>query len=224
MSAQIRIKRVKVLVIGFLALLINSSYLAAYADPTAFYFGNVALHLLLGVVLGVAFGVFVIRRVRVLSLTLLISSVVIGLGAAFGVYLMIVGATRPHRWALYVHIALTVAGSLPLLFVIVKAARAYAESKGRSLAYAAAVFLAVVVPMASGAYTRRNDVSSTKIVNPDVVPLAMEGEGAGPSSPFFPSSGETNVGGTIPSKFFMTAKDCARCHKEIYDQWNSSAH
>ena len=224
MSAQTSTRQVKVLVIGFFVLLINSSYLAAYAEPTAFYFSNVALHLLLGVVLGATFGVFLVRRIRDLSRTLLISSVVIGLGAAFGVYLMIVGATRPHRWALYVHIALSVAGSIPLLFVIVKTARNYAQSKGRSLAYATTIFLAVVVPLASGAYSRHNGVSTNKIINPDLVPLAMEGEGAGPGSPFFPSSGETNVGGTIPSKFFMTAKDCARCHKEIYDQWNSSAH
>ena len=43
----------KVLVIGFLILLVNSSYLAAYADPTLLYFSNVALHLLLGSALAV---------------------------------------------------------------------------------------------------------------------------------------------------------------------------
>ena len=42
--------------------------------------------------------------------------------------------------------------------------------------------------------------------------------------PFFPSSAETNVGGPVPSNFFMTSEDCARCHRDIYDQWNSSAH
>jgi tetratricopeptide (TPR) repeat protein len=52
----------------------------------------------------------------------------------------------------------------------------------------------------------------------------MEGEGAGPSSPFFPSSANTNVNGIIPANFFMTSAACARCHKDIYDQWNSSAH
>jgi tetratricopeptide (TPR) repeat protein len=52
----------------------------------------------------------------------------------------------------------------------------------------------------------------------------MEGEGAGPQSPFFPSSAETNVGGTIPSNFFMTSQVCGRCHQEIYQQWSSSAH
>ena len=61
-------------------------------------------------------------------------------------------------------------------------------------------------------------------MNPPLPPLAMEGEGQGKDGPFFPSSAETNVGGLVPSNFFMKSRDCARCHKEIYDQWNSSAH
>src|SRR5204863_3704272 len=40
----------------------------------------------------------------------------------------------------------------------------------------------------------------------------------------FPSSARTNVGGIIPANFFMTSEMCGRCHREIYDQWNSSAH
>jgi tetratricopeptide (TPR) repeat protein len=32
------------------------------------------------------------------------------------------------------------------------------------------------------------------------------------------------VGGIIPANFFMTSAACGRCHKDIYDQWNSSAH
>ena len=47
---------------------------------------------------------------------------------------------------------------------------------------------------------------------------------AAPRAPFFPSSAGTNVGGTIPSNFFMTSQTCARCHEEIYKQWSSSAH
>ena len=61
-------------------------------------------------------------------------------------------------------------------------------------------------------------------MNPLLPPLSMDTEGAGVRSPFFPSSAETNVGGIIPANFFMTSQTCARCHKDIYDQWNSSAH
>src|SRR5829696_7205009 len=63
-----------------------------------------------------------------------------------------------------------------------------------------------------------------RIVNPQTAALSMDGEGAGPQSPFFPSSANTNVNGIIPANFFMTSKTCERCHKDIYDQWNSSMH
>jgi hypothetical protein len=52
----------------------------------------------------------------------------------------------------------------------------------------------------------------------------MDEEGGGPSSPFFPSSAKTNVGGIIPSNFFMDSKTCGECHKDIYRQWESSVH
>jgi tetratricopeptide (TPR) repeat protein len=32
------------------------------------------------------------------------------------------------------------------------------------------------------------------------------------------------VNGIIPANFFLTSAACGRCHKDIYDQWNSSAH
>ena len=28
----------------------------------------------------------------------------------------------------------------------------------------------------------------------------------------------------LPANFFMTSASCARCHRDIYDQWSSSAH
>ena len=63
-----------------------------------------------------------------------------------------------------------------------------------------------------------------RIQNPTTPPKTMDEEGAGASSPFFPSSANTNVDGIIPANFFMTSDSCGRCHKDIYQQWNSSAH
>src|SRR5215831_11400785 len=215
----------KLLVIGYLILLINSSYLAAFADPTLFYFGNVAFHLLFGVVLAVLFAVYALKRFKSFSRMLQLAVVLLGVSAALGLFMMKVGATRPYRWALYSHIAFAVAGSIPLLFVLFRElARGYAASRRKSIVYVGIALLAFVFPVASTAYNRYTSEARNRIVNPDNVPLSMEGEGAGPDKPFFPSSAETNVGGTIPSTFFMTSKECARCHKEIYDQWNSSVH
>lgn len=217
-------RALKLLIAGFLAILINSSYLAAYADPTLFYFGNVVLHLLLGAILAVSFVVFILRRLKTLSWPMLLASAVVAASAVMGFFLMIFGSTRPYRWALYLHIALAIAGSIPLLIIIGKGVKTYAGSNRRALSCAVIAVFVFVFPMASGAYNRHGATSHKLITNPDDVPLTMEGEGAGPASPFFPSSAETNVGGIIPSTFFMTAKECGRCHKDIYDQWNSSAH
>ena len=52
----------------------------------------------------------------------------------------------------------------------------------------------------------------------------MEGEGAGPKSPFFPSSSDTNVRTIRPATFFMTSESCGRCHKQLYEEWRSSMH
>jgi Tfp pilus assembly protein PilF len=217
-------KTVKLWVICYLVLLVNSSYLAGYADPTLFYFGNVALHLILGVVLTIAFATYAFRRFGQFSTTLKLAVVLLAVGAALGLFMMKFGATRQYRWALYSHIAFAVAGSIPLLLVLAKAARNYPASRRRSVVYVAIVSLIFVFPIASTAYNRYASEARNRIVNPDNVPLSMGGEGSGPNSPFFPSSAETNVGGTIPSTFFMTSKECARCHKEIYDQFNASAH
>ena len=63
-----------------------------------------------------------------------------------------------------------------------------------------------------------------RIVNPLTPPQSMQEEGAGPASPFFPSSADTNVRGIIPATFFMTSESCGRCHQELYEQWQSSMH
>ena len=52
----------------------------------------------------------------------------------------------------------------------------------------------------------------------------MDQEGAGPASPFFPSSANTNVNGTIPANFFMTSAAAAAATRDIYEQWKSSTH
>jgi Flp pilus assembly protein TadD len=224
MSVRIESKTVKLLIAGFIILLINSSYLAAYAEPTLFYFSNVALHLLLGLALAIIAAIYVLKRLRELSHAMLFAVIALTLSAALGIYLMIFGATRPYRWALYAHIMLAVAGSIPVVVALFNIARDYAQSNRRKLAQVAIIAFVLALPVATTAYDRYAGNSRYKIINPDNIPLSMESEGSGPHSPFFPSSAETNVGGTIPATFFMTSQDCGRCHKDIYDQWNSSAH
>ncbi|MDQ2900386.1 MAG: hypothetical protein M3Y07_11390, partial [Acidobacteriota bacterium] len=86
--------------IGLIVLLVNTAYVAAFASPTVFYMGNVALHLLLGIALTIA-AAFLIRRNRVRGA--LGAFVVAGV---IGVALAVAGNTRDHHWVLWLHILL----------------------------------------------------------------------------------------------------------------------
>ena len=67
---------------------------------------------------------------------------------------------------------------------------------------AATVILAIAAPLV-GASTKWRDAYVVR--NPTVVPTSMNEEGRGPTSPFFPSSADTNVKRIIPANFFMTS-------------------
>ena len=59
----------KLLLLGFLILLINSAYLISFGEPTLFYIGNVLLHIVLGVALIVPFIVYVCKRFDGMSIS-----------------------------------------------------------------------------------------------------------------------------------------------------------
>lgn len=197
----------------FLVLLLNTAYIAAFADPTIFYMSNVLGH----VVVGLAFTGLVLslaRQVPRLALAWLLAS------TAAGIVLMVMGNTLPQRWLLFLHIAL---GGFFVIAAVPYVWRRLPDSGYRT---ALAVLTASLVLLPAGAWGWRRVFpnSADRIRNPLVVPASMEEEGGGPKSPFWPSSSKTNVGGTIPSDFFMDSQLCGTCHKDIYEQWKSSMH
>jgi tetratricopeptide (TPR) repeat protein len=214
------------LVAGFVVLLANSAYLVTRADPTLFYFANVGLHPVLGLLLWAGLASHLRRGWGSLGALAKAASVLLVASATLGAVLMVTGATRPYRALLVTHVVLATAGAALLLTHLVAVARRLAGlPAGRALGLgAAAGWTAIAVGAGALAVGQRRAPERDRIVNPALPPASMEGEGAGSESPFFPSSAETNVGGIIPANFFMTSAACGRCHKEIYDQWNSSAH
>ena len=100
----------KLLLLGFLVLLINSAYLISFGEPTLFYIGNVLIHIVLGVALIVPFIVYVCKRFDGMSIIGKGGVVSLGIGAISGVYLMCVGATTPNRWLLILHIVTVTLG------------------------------------------------------------------------------------------------------------------
>jgi tetratricopeptide (TPR) repeat protein len=179
---------------ALLALLIANSAYLA-ALPAANLF--YVANMFLHLALGLAVCAFLIWKSRTSSKSLpLLAATLIG------AYLIYAGATTDHYKILWAHIALAIVG-LALL-------------KPRW-----------ILPLATLTFTAaalRFGLPKDRIVNPITVPTAMTEEGDGPRSPFWPSSSRTSVGGIMPADFFMESKQCGECHKDIYEQWQSSMH
>src|SRR5262245_25284716 len=111
-------KFARVLVVAFALLLINSSYLSAYASPTLFYFVNIAFHILFGGAAVFVFAAYALKTFRTASRPFRLAGLLLLAGGAVGAYLTKVGTTRPHRLALQVHVALAVAGSIVMLAIL----------------------------------------------------------------------------------------------------------
>ena len=185
-------------------LLLNSAFLAGFPSATAFYIANVILHMALGAFAGVL--AVLASRIERRALWMAVASV-------SGIVLAIAGNTRDHQLVLWIHIALS------LVAVGVLFARKQSFQLARISLAAAAVLFTVGI-CTHYLLPQPND----QIKNSLNVATSMDGEGAGPKSPFFPSASNTNTGHVIPSGFFMESKKCGECHRDIYEQWKSSAH
>ena len=191
-------------IIGLAALALNSALLWAFPAATAFNVANLLLHIGLGAVLGVA------------ALYLARADINFGWIAAAvisGVLLAVMGNTRDHRVVLLVHVAISLCA-----FAI------WFARTGRFVAVKLAVAGTAVVLLSGVAFRWWIPHPDAAIVNSRVVALSMDQEGAGPQSPFFPSAAKTSDGHLVPSSFFMESKKCGECHRDIYNQWQSSAH
>src|SRR2546427_7122199 len=103
------------LVLGLL-LVANSAYIAAFGDPTLFYVVNGLLHPAVGLLVAALFVAFLTRhRGGFAGFAGKGSALLLGLATVFGIYLAIVGMTRPYSMALYAHVSAAVVGLIFLL-------------------------------------------------------------------------------------------------------------
>ena len=214
--------RVLSILIGFLA--VSAIYLYAFPQANISYAGVVLLHAVAGVVASVWLLLWLVRSLLLRQGEPLVRGGVLFLflGAIPGLALIYTGALSTERRNVYLHIGLSFLGA-----GLVTAARLGNRRwlcRHAALRVAAViVVLAVLAPVAR--YLRETRWTQRgRIENPALPPVSMDGEGDGPSGPFFPSSAQVYGGEKIPSKFFMESDSCKRCHEDIYKQWNSSAH
>ena len=208
----------KTLLILFLILLVNSAYIAAFAFPTIFYMGNVLLHVGLGIAVATLSVWFSTRNREFLRGNILAMGC-FAVVAFLGGYLTYFGAVSQNRWAVIAHVSAAFVGTIALIPFL----KRYASRRTQT-AFLLCLLSLAVLPAGAWGYRKIFPDLSDRIRNPAVVPASMAEEGGGPKSIFWPSSAKTNIGGVIPSNFFMESKACGECHRDIYRQWNSSMH
>ncbi len=196
---------------AFAILVVNSLYLWSTAQASIFYIGNILLHFVLGLGVLAAFAWLLLRSGEVRRAMRWATPVLLA-SAVLGGFLLWKGAITANHAALVAHIYSGFLGVL-LAGAALKSRRFWAVTVAAGVACAA-----------YAGYQRLYPWAALSVHNPNVVPASMEEEGAGPQSPFWPSSAQTKTGRLIPSKFFMDSRRCGDCHKEIYEQWNSSMH
>ena len=137
---------------------------------------------------------------------------------------MIVGATTPYRWLLIAHILSVGVGSL-LFFVHLLRDKHLLTPSLRKVGVAVLIGI-VLFPIGARLAQHYLPNETYLVENPALPPTSMYEEGGGTAGHFFPASVETEMGGLIPTDFFLTSETCATkgCHPDIYRQWNESAH
>jgi tetratricopeptide (TPR) repeat protein len=208
-----------------LALLASGSFLYAFPAPNLFYAVIVLLHLAAGVVLAVVLIPLLLRLPREGSGQTRLGWILLAAGAALGAALIFTGTPRALRPWFYGHIGLSLAGIVLLIGGWARARGWLASFTGAWALRYGALVLGAAFLAGSACWIREVPWQRAyRIQSPAMPPATMEGEGDGPSGPFFPSSAQTVHGGKIPAKFFMQSESCQRCHADIYEQWASSMH
>jgi Tfp pilus assembly protein PilF len=206
-------------------LVLTATYVFAWPSANVPYFAAIILHLLAGVAL-LAVLIFALRPIlRQGPAASRLGWLLLALGGILGAVLIYTGTRRAEWPLLYAHIAACVAGCA-LLVSGWACKRGLLAGGFPSGIVRSAICLVVAGLIASGTWWLRTVPwqESHRIQNPAIAPGTMDSEGDGPQGPFFPSSAQTADGQHIPANYFMESDSCKRCHQDIYNQWQSSAH
>jgi tetratricopeptide (TPR) repeat protein len=207
----------------FLAL--SAVYLYAFPQPNLFYAVIVLLHVLAGLIAAFLIIVWLARFIREGSWTSRVGWILLSAGALLGIALIKLGTSRPEWNWLYAHILLSLAGFGLLCSDWLGRRGWMTPVAGIAVARTAIILAALVCLGFSARYLREARWQTrSRILNPQMPPATMDGEGDGPAGSFFPSSAQVYGKRKIPSKFFMESDSCKRCHEDIYNQWYSSVH
>ncbi len=209
---------------AFLILLLNSTYLFSFGEPTLFYISNVLLHVGLGIALILPFSIYAYKQFKRISTLGRIGILGISIGISSGGYLMIVGATTPYHWLLITHIVSVSAGAILFSIHLLRDSALITLSM-KKIGVATLIGI-LLFPLGVRLMQYYLPNENYLVENPVLPPTSMYEEGGGTTGNFFPASVETGTGNLIPTDFFLTSETCAvkGCHPDIYQQWSESAH
>jgi Tfp pilus assembly protein PilF len=216
-------RRVFPVLIGF--LVISAAYLYAFPQPNVIYPVIVLAHAGIGLVTTLLLLIYLFNLVRTATFIARLGWFLVFTGGVLGGILIRLGTSRVEWNWVYVHILLSLVG-VGLLFADWAGRRGWLMFGAARAALRTAICLIVLAGLAVGArYLRESRWQNrARIQNPLMPPESMDKEGDGPEGHFFPSSAQVYGKRKIPSKFFMESESCKRCHEDIFNQWNSSAH
>ena len=208
-------------------LVVSAIYLAAWPAPNLVYPAVVLAHAGFGLLFGLL-GIRLLPRAMKQPLACKLGALLLAVGTLIGAVLIFTGTSRPMRYALVAHIGVCVVAVVLLGAWWVNRRRVVdgePSSSPRAAWGLAAGFLVIAVFVSAGAWYTRTSWSKRFIIrNPSTAPLSMNDEGDGANGMFFPSSAQVAGTRKIPAKFFMESDACARCHQDIFNQWQKSAH
>ncbi|MBI4523943.1 MAG: hypothetical protein HY695_09055 [Deltaproteobacteria bacterium] len=206
---------------GFLFLAVNSFYLLFFVGANFFYFANVLLHLVVGVLLILPLFFWGIDLFRAAPkgpglLLCRLSFIVILAGIGTGIALAIFGGLRAYHWLMDTHMSLVIAGVILFAFgqgtPYLPRKTGWGPDRGR--VFRVAVLTALLLPVALWLTRAASNISGPTIENPNTPPLSMEEEAMeGKNGPFFPSSVATSTKGLIPSSFFTESQRASRTQR-----------
>ncbi len=159
---------------------LNTAYLAAFASPTMFYFAQRGLphrrwhrperFMWIRLAGGDESGTVFLSRCHGARG---IASGILATGLAFGLLITVVGAAGRWRWLLPVHIALSLAGAVPLLISARLPCCDMAAARERRLVTAAcAIAVLAAHRLATGGHESSARAKSTNMIrNPSIVPF-----------------------------------------------------
>ena len=209
--------KTRVLGAAFLALILNSGYISAFATPSVFYIGNVLLHVVLGIFTAVLFFLWLRPNWRRLGLAV---PVLFGIAAVIGLYLSYAGDDDSE--------SLDRPGSHSGGGAGHRGTRADPDASRRP---------ALRASFARRRWLRPSCCLSEWRGRTGCGPIQRPGSGipcscrrrwkrkAPARSRRSRRRRRTPIrDGIIPSNFFMDSELCGKCHKDIYEQWKCSMH